>query len=246
MTSRTQDPVAIQRDYYTKTADQYDDMHGAEGVSRKELLDVMCALLRVVETDTILDVGCGTGRGMQELSGRMPSLTAFGIEPVRALIEQGVEKARIARGITLQGFGDKLPFADSSVDVVCAFAILHHIREPNDVIREMMRVAKKAVLIVDSNRFGQGSWPLRLFKLAMYKLGLWGMVNFLKTGGKGYLITQGDGLAYSYSVYDSLDCLARGASRLMLLPGEDGYANSWLHPLLTSQSIIAFAIKGAD
>jgi ubiquinone/menaquinone biosynthesis C-methylase UbiE len=246
MNSQTQDAVAIQSDYYTKTAANYDEMHGGEGVERPEILEMICALLGSVETRTILDVGCGTGRGMQMLSAKLPSIVAFGIEPVRALIEQGVEKARMPSGVTLQGFGDKLPFADSSVDVVCAFAILHHIREPNNVVREMLRVAKKAVLIVDSNRFGQGSRPMRLFKVAAYKLGLWSLVNFVKTGGKGYLITEGDGLAYSYSVYDSFECLAQGASRLMLLPGEDGYANSWLHPLLTSQSIIAFAIKGAD
>jgi SAM-dependent methyltransferase len=217
MTLTNEDPVAIQREYYT-----------------------------MVEPRTLLDVGCGTGRGIRYLCGRFPSLRAVGVEPVRALLEQGVQKGRITAGTTVQGSGYTLPFADASIDVVCSFAILHHVKKPNEVVREMLRVARKAVLIADSNRFGQGRAPVRLFKLAAYKLGLWGIVNYLKTGGKGYLITEGDGLAYSYSVYDSFDCLASGSSRLLVLPAEPGKPGSWFHPLLTSSGVIALAIKGVD
>ena len=121
----------------------------------------------------------------------------------------------------MQGVGEALPFGDASIDVVFSFAILHHVPKPDAVIREMLRVARKAVIIVDGNRFGQGGhWPVRLLKLALYKAGLWGVVNYLKTGGDGYLITPGDGLAYSYSVYDSFDRMAEWATRLIVMPAE--------------------------
>ena len=61
-------------------------------------------------------------------------------------------------------------------------------------------MARRVVVINDSNRFGQGSWPARLFKLLLYKLGVWRAFNFLRTRGKGYQISEGDGLFYSYSV----------------------------------------------
>ncbi len=86
---------------------------------------------------------------------------------------------------------------------------------------------------------------MRLFKLALYKTGLWGVANYLKTGGKGYLITDGDGLAYSYSVYDSFPLLSHWADRLILIPQDSQKFASWFHPLLTSSAILVCALKGA-
>jgi len=218
MNSSEHDAVAIQREYCTKTAAQYDAMHAGEGDAQPEILRSVHALLQMVQPGTLLDVGSGTGRGIQFLRGAIPNLSAFGIEPVHALIDQSVEKGRVPAGITLQGSGGALPFKDASIDVVCSFAILHHVREPNKIVREMLRVARKAVLIVGSNRFGQGSWAARVLKLALYKMGLWRVVNYVKTRGKGYMISEGDGLAYSYSVYDSFDCLASAAAHLVVNP----------------------------
>ena len=240
------DATAIQRQYYTRTAADYDQMHAGEGDADAQVLQNICALLQIVEPRSVLDVGCGTGRGLQFFRDKFPSLTAFGIEPVRALIDQAVEKSRVPPGTLLQGSGYELPFRDSSIDLVCSFAILHHVRNPNDVVGEMVRVAKKAVLIVDSNRFGQGNFVMRLVKLALYKTRLWPLVNYAKTGGKGYLVTEGDGLAYSYSVYDSFGCLAARAAHLVMMSAESVQADSWFHPLLTSPGVVALAIKAAD
>jgi hypothetical protein len=108
----------------------------------------------------------------------------------------------------------------------------------------MLRVARRAVFICDSNRFGQGSGIARLTKLALYKTRLWGLYTYLRTRGKGYMITEGDGLAYSYSVYDSFDLVARWADRVILVPSEPkGKANSWFHPLLNSPGVLMCAIK---
>jgi ubiquinone/menaquinone biosynthesis C-methylase UbiE len=165
---------------------------------------------------------------------------------VEALIEQAIENNGVPANLIAQGVGQKLPFADTSIDVVYSFAILHHVADPDSIIREMLRVARKAVIIVDGNRFGQGSFPMRMVKLLLYKVGLWGFVNYLKTAGKGYLITHGDGLAYSYSVYDSFDRLAKWADRLIVMPAETGNPKSWFHPLLTSGCILVCAVKGTD
>jgi len=110
-------------------------------------------------------------------------------------------------------------------------------------VKEMLRVAKRAVFISDSNRFGQGSRSARLTKLVLYKMRLWGIYNYLKTSGRGYLISEGDGLAYSYSVYDSFEEIARWADRLILIPNGGEKAGSWLHPLLTSGGVIVCALR---
>ena len=54
-------------------------------------------------------------------------------------------------------------------------------------------LAKMAVFISDSNRFGQGSLRSRLLKLGLAKCGLWPLANLIKTRGTGYSISAGDG-----------------------------------------------------
>jgi ubiquinone/menaquinone biosynthesis C-methylase UbiE len=243
MSPRDDDAVAVQRRYYTDTASRYESMHAREGDDDPWNLRLVCALLRFIDAQSVLDVGAGTGRGVRHLQAALPGLRVCGIEPVAALIEQAGSRNEVSRGGYIRASGEALPFEDASFDAVCSFAILHHVPKPSAVIGEMLRVARKAVLILDSNRFGQGPWPVRAAKLALYKAGLWRFVNYVKTGGKGYSFTEGDGVAYSYSAYDSFDQIARWADRLMILPSEPGKAISWLHPLLTARGVLVAAFK---
>ena len=120
----------------------------------------------------------------------------------------------------IQGSGDALAFADKSFDAVGEFATLQHVSDPAAVVSEMLRVTKKAIFLSDCNRFGQGHLLLRLLKLGLCKARLWGASNYLRTSSKGYRITEGDGVAYSYSVYDSFDQIAQWAHRIILVPGD--------------------------
>lgn len=126
---------------------------------------------------------------------------------------------------------------------MCEFATLHHAPDPNGIVKEMLRVARKGILLCDSNRFGQGPIAARLLKLALYKCGLWKPFTYLRTMGKGYRITEGDGLAYSYSVYDSLTAISQWADRVILIPTALVRSKSWFHPLLTSGGILVCATK---
>jgi hypothetical protein len=73
----------------------------------------------------------------------------------------------------------------------------------------MLRVANTCVFISDSNNFGQGGKLNRLLKQIINSLGLWKAYNYLRTGGKMYQISAGDGLFYSYSVFSNYDQLAK-------------------------------------
>jgi len=84
---------------------------------------------------------------------------------------------------------------------------------------------------------------VRLFKLFLYKMGLWGAFNFVRTRGKHYQISEGDGLFYSYSVYDSYDLVSRWADRILLLSNGPVHSRSWFHPLLTAEGLVLIAIQ---
>jgi ubiquinone/menaquinone biosynthesis C-methylase UbiE len=243
MASKPNPAVAIQRRYYTETAARYDSMHAQEGGTDPSITRFMHALVRMLEVRTILDVGAATGCGVRELKEALPGVFVCGVEPVAALVKQAVQNGNIASGPIVQATGEALPFADASFDAVCEFATLHHTVNPTAVVKEMLRVARKAVFICDSNRFGQGTLSARLLKLALYKAKLWGAFNYLRTGGKGYVITEGDGLAYSFSVYDSLEPITRWADRVVLIPTTGEKSGGWFHPLLTSSGILVCALK---
>jgi ubiquinone/menaquinone biosynthesis C-methylase UbiE len=243
MCPKVDDAVEMQRRYYAETATHYDVMHAREGGDDAWNLALVAALLGAIGAQSVLDVGTGTGFGLRRLREKMPALSICGAEPVAALIDQAIAKNEISHDAFVQASGEALPFGDASFDAVCSFAILHHVPKPEIVVGEMLRVARRAVLILDSNRFGQGSFLVRLAKLGLYKTGLWKIVNYAKTRGKGYLFTEGDGVAYSYSAYDSFDQISAWADRVMVIPAEPGKARSWLHPLLTTGGVLVFAMK---
>jgi ubiquinone/menaquinone biosynthesis C-methylase UbiE len=243
MPTKADRALEIQRQYYTETAARYDSMHAHEGSTDASIAKFAYAMMRMLEIRSVLDVGTATGSGMRELKEALPELFVCGIEPVAALIQQGVQSGNASSGPIIRGTGEALPFPDASFDAVCEFATLHHVADPTAVVKEMLRVAKKAVFICDSNRFGQGSRAARLIKLALYKSRLWGSYNYLRTGGKRYRLTEGDGLTYSYSVYDSFELIARWADRLVLIPNGSEKGTSWFHPLLNSGGVLVCAIK---
>jgi len=233
----------IQRRYYTETAAAYDAMHVRENDGHAAALRLISALVEQGQFRTVLDVGCGTGRALRHFRAHHRDLHVRGIEPVEALIRQAVEVHGVAADALVCGRGEFLPYSDGSFDAVCEFGILHHVPDPNAVVREMLRVARRAVFLSDANRFGQGSRVSRLAKLALYQLKLWPLANYVKTRGRGYAITAGDGLAYSYSVFDSYELLARWAPRIIFVPTRPASANSWAHPLLTASEVLACAIR---
>jgi ubiquinone/menaquinone biosynthesis C-methylase UbiE len=235
--------VEIQRHYYSETASCYDSMHAHEGVMDASTIGFVHAILRMIDARSILDVGTATGRGLHEMRAALPDAFVCGAEPVRALIQQGMKPGQASGNCMVCASGDALPFPDGSFDAVCEFAVLHHAANPKAVVREMMRVAKKAVILCDSNRFGQGAFPARLLKLALYKCGLWPAFNYVRTGGKGYIMTEGDGLSYSYSVYDSLDLFGNWASRTILVPTDPVKTTTWFSPLLSSAGVLLCALK---
>ena len=218
--------VELQRRYYAATAQQYNNMHGRydERPEHFLALSFMVAALDYLGIQSILDVGSGTGRAINYLNRKRPDLRVIGIEPVLELRQIGHGEG-IAVDKLIDGDATNLAFANDEFDLVCAFGLLHHVRRPQKVISEMLRVAKTAILISDSNNFGQGSAIVRLVKQLINAVGLWNVANFIKTKGKGYVISDGDGLAYSYSVFNNYEQIKRECSEVHCLNTNGGGLN---------------------
>jgi SAM-dependent methyltransferase len=198
------DEIDKQRRYYAETASQYDTMHLNEKDEHFFALSFLVASLDYLQVGSILDVGSGTGRAIRYIKDHRPDLHVLGIEPVKELREVGYLRGLSDKDL-IDGDATKLPFGASEFDLVCEFGVLHHVKRPEIAVSEMLRVAGKAIFISDSNNFGQGSGAGRLLKQMINLLGMWELADFIKTRGKGYTVSEGDGLAYSYSVFNNYD-----------------------------------------
>lgn len=225
------DPIAIQLKYYEETAASYDKMHLFEADEHYVALGWLASVIHLYRFGSLLDVGCGTGRVLQFLKTQSVSIRMIGLEPVAALREMAI-KGGLSTAEIMDGDALALPFPDNSFDIVTAFAILHHIKDHRAAVHEMCRVARRAVFISDANGFGQGGPLARAVKQTLNAFRLWPVFDFIRTRGKGYQLSEGDGLFYSYSLVNDLPVLRQRFPHLHFLstlPGGPNFYRSAPH-----------------
>jgi ubiquinone/menaquinone biosynthesis C-methylase UbiE len=193
----------LQKEYYSTTAKQYDNQHLQLDDEHYLALNYLDGIIRFHNFKSILDIGAGTGRAALFLRERNPSLEIISIEPVEALRSIGYAKG--LNQVELRD-GDvyKLDFSKSSFDLVCAFGVFHHLEYPVRALAEMKRISRHALFISDSNNLGQGKRLSRTIKQVLHALKLWNLSILVKTKGRKYTISEGDGLAYSFSLFSLL------------------------------------------
>jgi demethylmenaquinone methyltransferase/2-methoxy-6-polyprenyl-1,4-benzoquinol methylase len=116
---------------------------GGEGRLRRWLID----LAELKSGEHVLDVGCGTGTLLLSAAERVgPSGAVCGIDAATEMIAYARHKAA-SRGVALEvveGSAEKLPYPDSSFDVIFCTFVLHHLPEDmrGGAIGEMRRVLR--------------------------------------------------------------------------------------------------------
>jgi len=200
----------VQRKHYELTAEAYDDEPGLGESPEHELaLYLLLAVIDSVRAESLLDVGSGTGRAIRFLATQRPNLACVGVEPVDGLRRMAYRKG-VPKSSLIPATGYQLPFRDGAFDIVAEFGVLHHVEKPELVLREMLRVARFAVFLSDSNNLGMGRFEGRLIKNLCFGLGLWRTLNWLRTRGRGYVFEPNDGLWYYYTVFQHFGELKRG------------------------------------
>jgi ubiquinone/menaquinone biosynthesis C-methylase UbiE len=231
---------ALQRAYYAQTAQRYDQQHNHEIDEHQFALAFLRGVIDLFDIRSVLDIGSGTGRALLTLKAAKPDLRVVGIEPSAELREQGHAKG-LGRDELVDGDAHHLAYADGAFDMVTEFATLHHVPDPNRVVGEMLRVASTAVFISDSNNFGQGSAPMRSFKRLLRSAGLWRAFDHVRTRGKGYHVSEGDGLFYSYSVFDQYAQIDRACESVHLLNTK----KAGIDPFKSASAVALLGLKKA-
>jgi SAM-dependent methyltransferase len=103
----------------------------------------------------VLDGGCGTATRALTVIAAEPTARVTGLDPDGSALRRAARKAR-RRGVSLelvQGFADRLPLEDGSVDHVLSALALHHVEGDDSAAfaREALRVLRPGgtVTIVD-------------------------------------------------------------------------------------------------
>ena len=198
----------VQLDFYAGQAAGYVPQHFGQG-EVDPALPFVIGQIRMRGWTSLLDIGSGSGRIPAILRDHATLDRLVGLEPSAEMRAVARERYGFAESEFVDGDATSLPFADREFDVVTEFAVLHHLRQPRLALREMTRVARHAVVLADSNNFGQGGLLARRAKQALNAMRLWRTVDLIRTGGRGYHVSEGDGLWYSYSLFSDIDLLRR-------------------------------------
>lgn len=98
--------------------------------------------LDLTEGNRILDIGCGTGVLLAELSRAVPNAALTGIDMSAEMLD--VARQRLGRAADLrQAAAESLPFDDAEFDVVISTSVFHFIRQPVEALHEIRRVLQE-------------------------------------------------------------------------------------------------------
>ena len=104
-------------------------------------MNVVSSYVEKQRINTILDLGCGTGRFSEALAVHFET-EVIGIDPSTKMLEQARRKLRDRRVRYKLGCGEAIPLPNSSVDLIFMSMIFHHFDNPILVARECRRVLR--------------------------------------------------------------------------------------------------------
>ena len=130
---------------FDRQAAQYDT--AAYGRHARALYPLLLKRLAQHSWSRLLDLGCGTGALLSQITARWPQAHYAGLD----LSPKMAETARTtlgSRADILLGDAQQLPFDTASFDIVLCNDSFHHYPQPEQVLQEVHRVLKKGGLFL--------------------------------------------------------------------------------------------------
>ncbi|MBK8476219.1 MAG: methyltransferase domain-containing protein [Opitutaceae bacterium] len=129
-------------------------LHGGKVFPRRQRVLVGHIAALIPDGCTVLDVGTGDGSIAQAIQSQKTGVEIRGIDVL----------VRRETKIPVTPFdGKSIPYADNSFDVVLFVDVLHHTEDPQVLLDEAARVARRCVIIKDHCRNGLLAGPTLRF-----------------------------------------------------------------------------------
>jgi ubiquinone/menaquinone biosynthesis C-methylase UbiE len=138
---------------------------GRHGQLHKAISDrvVELALSRVPAPHRVLDVGCGTGYVLRQLSGRLSQAAEFlGVDAAPTMIEVARSASADDRLTFALGTAERLPADDGAYDLVVSTTSFDHWGNQAAGIRECARALAPGGTLVLTDQFSRLLWPTML------------------------------------------------------------------------------------
>lgn len=152
--------------FWDKIAPLYDLFEAANGSVYRKMLGYSVSLVR--DGDRVLECAAGTGEISIAVSGKASHILCTDMS--ESMLDVAKEKCR-KKGISNIEFAERdifsLPDADETFDVVIAANVLHLVDDPENAVRELMRVLKKGgrLLVPTFITTNKNGSPMKLIKL---------------------------------------------------------------------------------
>ena len=133
-------------------ARQVDSMPMSPIFTSSDILDRIKSAARLTSSSRVLDLGCGPGVVTETLAADAGEIIAFDIAPEMIYHAfQRCEEAHLANVGFVVGHAERLPFHESSFDIVVTRLTFHHFPDPRAAISEMSRVIRSdgSIIIAD-------------------------------------------------------------------------------------------------
>lgn len=135
------DSVDPRQDYFDTLADRWDGFEDLEVLGPR--LDRELEILGIGRSETVMDVGCGTGNLTLALLRRLgPDGRVLAVDIAPAMIEKARDKVRDDRVAWIQGALARLPLPACSVDRAMLLSVWPHVDDRAAAASELFRVLR--------------------------------------------------------------------------------------------------------
>jgi ubiquinone/menaquinone biosynthesis C-methylase UbiE len=119
----------------------------------------------VHQHESVLDVGCGTGRLLRRAYRYWPEAQLIGVDPAQGMIEKA--KLLTPNATFFTAMAESLPLQDNSVDLAISTTSFHHWQDQSAGIREVARVLRPGgyFILVDASF---PDWLVGAFRLKRF------------------------------------------------------------------------------
>ena len=106
--------------------------------------DIILEFLKNQKVDQLLDLGCGMGNFLVKAHAAYPNV--HGVDPAQKSLK--IAKQVLPNTDLRLGLGENLPFNDDEIDTVVMKGVVHHLKDPVEVFKEVFRCLKPSGILV--------------------------------------------------------------------------------------------------